>query len=354
VNTWGMLKLAGELLRLQALLDAQSIPMIAYKGPALAASLYGSMALRQAGDLDIVVRRTDVPRARQLLLDSGYEARNPVGPDAQAFRLRSRYGEEFVGQDGTIVELHWAFTNGDVALLLGFEELAPWLRNATVGAGAVPVPGAEDQLLVLAVHGAKHRWDRLELVCSFAESVRQDGPGIDWEHLEDRATALGVRRMLLLGLLLAHDLLGATPPARLISRARADRTVSDLALQIPRILAEDAHTVDTNSLTTDVFRFKLRERRIDRWRFLWYRLTTPSRPDSWSTITLGKVLVPVHAFKRPFMVVSKLLPMARQYLAGRRAGRQEDAGCARQAADASMTESRRARPPRATEPTSNT
>ena len=41
---------------------------VAYKGPALAAQLYGDVTLRTFRDLDVLVTRADFPRARQALI----------------------------------------------------------------------------------------------------------------------------------------------------------------------------------------------------------------------------------------------------------------------------------------------
>ena len=63
--------LTAELFKLLALLEARGVPAVPYKGPALAALLYGNVGLRQFGDLDVLVRARDLGRAKELLLASG-------------------------------------------------------------------------------------------------------------------------------------------------------------------------------------------------------------------------------------------------------------------------------------------
>lgn len=306
-NAGRMLRISADLLELSALFASHEIAMVPYKGPALGAQLYGSLALRQAGDLDLLVSREDVPRARALLLERGYHPRHVLSRGGAAFMSRSRYSEELDHPEHASVELHWAFTNGDIALPLTLAELAPRLRTAQLGNGKVTAFGAEDLLLILCVHGCKHRWDRLEWICGVAEAVRTGAADIDWSALVERASALGVRRMLLLGLLLADDLLGAAAPDEVMRRARSDPVIPKLASVVPTLLSADVVVPDVGgSLTTDVFRFQLRERARDRARFLWYRLTTPSRPESWSAVAVGQRWVPTHGFVRPFRVVGKV------------------------------------------------
>ena len=49
-----------ELVRLLSLLEEQGIPAVPYKGPTLAQRLYGDLALREFGDLDIMILERDV------------------------------------------------------------------------------------------------------------------------------------------------------------------------------------------------------------------------------------------------------------------------------------------------------
>lgn len=321
-NAAQMLRHSAELLELGRLFATEGIAMVPYKGPVLAAQLYGNIALRQAGDLDILVRRSDVGRARALLHARGYRPRHALDRGGEEFMLRSRYSEELERPDGPSVELHWGFTNGDVGLALDLDSLAGRLRAAALGGGGVPVFGPEDLLLVLCIHGGKHRWDRLEWICGVAELMRAGSDDLEWSALLERAIELGVRRMVLLGVLLAHDLLGAPAPAEIVRLARSDAAVTRLAREVPALLLLDEIDGDgAGDLATDLFRLQLRERPRDRLRFIWYRLTTPSRPESWSSVALGKRWLPVHGVVRPFQLAAKLLPALRRYrLAGRARG----------------------------------
>jgi len=312
-NMGQMLRLSAELLQLNALFASQGIVMVPYKGPALGAQLYRNLALRQGGDLDLVVARRDVSRARDLLLTRGYRPRHVLSRGGAEFMSRSRYSQEFDHPHGMSVELHWAFTNGDVALPLALEDLVPALGTVQIGGGAVAAFARDDLLLLLCVHGCKHRWNCVEWICGVAELIRGDAESIDWPALIARASALGVRRMLLLGALLANDLLGAAAPPSVLRLARSDAAVPRLAASVPALLCEEsARTESVGGLSADLFRFQLRERARDRVRFMWYRMTTPSRPESWLAVPLGKHWVPVHGFVRPLRVAVKVLSTVRR------------------------------------------
>src|SRR5207245_416710 len=65
-NTLHNLFLTGELLKLLNLFQTHGIRAITYKGPTLAMGAYGNLALRQFNDLDLLVRKNDIPKAREL------------------------------------------------------------------------------------------------------------------------------------------------------------------------------------------------------------------------------------------------------------------------------------------------
>lgn len=314
MNAGAMLHLSGELLQIVQLFKQHGIVAVPYKGPALGAHLYGNVALRQAGDLDILVKRDDVMRARALLIERGYAPRHDLTRGGAGFMRQSRYSEEFHRKNGLQVELHWAFTNGDIALPLDLEALEPRLATMKLGGHEVPVFDREDLLLILCVHGCKHRWDHLEWICGVAELLRTSAGVLDWDALVRRSSSLGIRRMLLLGVLVAHELLDAPVPPSILALARADRAVFSLAAEVPTLLVNESVTGGSAAgLSTDIFRFRLRERHRDRIRFLWYRATTPSRPESWSAVAVGRRWLPLHGVLRPFRVMGRILPAFLQH-----------------------------------------
>jgi hypothetical protein len=231
-NNLRNLSMTGELLRLLDAFNAHGVPAVPYKGPALAASVYGNLALREFMDLDILVHRRDVSRAKGVLASMGYQARYPVTRAQEEILLQTQFEHIFTRDDGkVVVELHWELTERH---FLPFETERLWGRLETVSLGgkAVPTFSPEDMLLILCVHGAKHAWERLGWVCDVAELLRTRQKDARWEGTMAQATALGGERMLLLGLYLANDLLGATLPERVAQRVRADSTVKVLAGRI--------------------------------------------------------------------------------------------------------------------------
>ena len=61
-----------ELLRLLDVFQQNGIRGVAYKGPVLAEIAYGSLALREFLDIDILVPKQEIFRSRDLLIAEGY------------------------------------------------------------------------------------------------------------------------------------------------------------------------------------------------------------------------------------------------------------------------------------------
>ena len=91
---------------------------------------------------------------------------------------------------------------------LEWEGFRTRMEAVLVGGRSVRTFSVEDLMVLLSVHGAKHFWNRLSWICDIAE-LAQIPRGVDWELSEKLARRMGCRRMWLLGLSLAHEMLDA-------------------------------------------------------------------------------------------------------------------------------------------------
>jgi hypothetical protein len=297
--------------RLKAIVSRMSddgITVVPYKGIAISQQLYGNIAMRPPGDIDIVVLPKDARHAKEIILEMGYHLSFPIDEDAQDYRLRNRYCEEFIGHGGVDVELHWAFTNQDIRFSIDMDGLFGRLETIDVAGMPMKAFSKPDLLLILAVHGAKHHWECLEYILQIAVIVR-DTPEMDWDGVFDHARETGAYRKVLLALRLAHELLGAPLPPDVEQRVYADRRVASVARQVPTLLEEPLQTEDDlGSSASDIFHLHLQDTLADRMRYLYFRATTPSQPENWRIIRAGKYLIPAHAFIRPFRLAWRLIP----------------------------------------------
>ena len=290
--------LARELIRLLNLLQKSGISAIPWKGPVLAATAFGNVALRQFGDLDILVREQDATAAKDLFLSSGYRpAPQESSSQGEAFYNARKVCELVRGDGRVVVELHWAITSQTFPFRLNSASLWEQVETVSLEGASVPNLCPEDLLLVLCVHGAKHHWGKLMWICDIAELLQAYAKQIDWPSLMSRARSLGGARMLALGLVLARDLLGAKLPEGVLQQIGSDPKVALLAEEVrSRIFT------GTSVMAVDrpEFYIQLRERSRDRFRcrlYLGYRMLTP-QTQAWTLRLLHGGRSVLHFFHR--------------------------------------------------------
>jgi hypothetical protein len=296
---------SSTLLQVLHALETAGIRALGYKGPVLAAALYGDVALREMSDLDILVDPGRLAVAREVLLSLGYRPHFQHSRKQEEARLRSDCECEFSSADGTImVDLHWQITERHLAPRFNFEDL--WARRCMVSLGnrSVPTFSAEDTTLLLAVHGGKHLWQRLSWLADFAESQRQD---LNWDMLRQQARNAHAERMLCLGLVLSNQIFGVPLPSEFRVRVDHDATVQRIAASIARMLFEDR-----NDLGSDRARWLMMGRLADtRWEGLrcTARFALTSGPREWQAIRLPDSLFGIYSLLRLATVLRAALSL---------------------------------------------
>jgi hypothetical protein len=303
-NAQRNLFLTGELLRLLDLFEASGIPAIPYKGPALAAVLYHDLALRQFADLELLVHKPDLPRVEQLLLAQGYLPECRLSPGQQVAYMRTECEYNFVRRDTRVrLEIHWNIVPRYFTVPL--EPQSFWARLEAVDLGPKQtVAFAPDMLLlILGVHhGAKHGWGRLGWICDLAQLIRVR-PDLDWQAVWEQADRLGVRRVVLVGLLLARDLLGAALPEPVLGKIRADRPAARLAREVCEQLFVLPHR-RPGKLAQRLLTLKLRERLRDRVGYCLRLALTPTEGDR-ELLALPPALASLYYLVRPIRLIGR-------------------------------------------------
>jgi hypothetical protein len=203
VNAARNLLAASALARVCAVLSGAGVPVIPLKGVALGESLYGDPGVRVSSDIDILVPRARMACAWALITGLGYaraEQEPAVAPGDLDLLLESNHEYAFVSPDGAggALELHWAIAwrwpRGDDALADLWAEARP---RPFRGVPAWTL-GPAWELLYLAVHAARHRWQALKWLVDVHEICRR---GVDWKDIRTRAECFGLEDVL--GLTLA-------------------------------------------------------------------------------------------------------------------------------------------------------
>jgi hypothetical protein len=291
------LAMAAELRRLVDALSAAGVDALAYKGPALAMRAYGSLGMRSFVDLDLLVRPDDVPPAVRALSAQGYAPALGLTPAQERCFRRVDGDYPLVHREtGVLVELHARVSSERFCMPIATDALMRRARAVPLGGGEVRTLGDDDLLVVLAAHGAKHRWMRLEWLVALAELLRA-GHG-DVHAALRLAAEEHARRTLLLGLSLARGLLDAPVPEEVSRQIDADAGLAALAAEAEARLfgaeGEGGEETPANLL----FNLRARDGAADRARYAARWLFAPS-PEDWRWARLPDALFPLYRVLRP-------------------------------------------------------
>jgi hypothetical protein len=302
-NLHRTLFLARELIRILEHFDALAINVLPYKGLALAETLYSDIALRQAGDIDLLIRSRDLSRIKTALKGVGYSPHLLLNEVEERSYLDSGYERAFDSAQGrNLLEVQWALQPRFYAV--DFEMDAMFRRAITVSVAGrnMKSPSPEDMFLILSLHAAKHVWGRLIWLCDIAQILKL--PALNWNWILETARSLGIVRILQVTLVLTNRLLGTAIPAAAEKNLSADPAAITLADEITPQLGRAAPH-DVESLSYFRLMMRLRERRADRIRFLQRLAITPG-PGEWKSVRLPAPLFPLYRLVRLWRLAARL------------------------------------------------
>jgi Uncharacterised nucleotidyltransferase len=261
--------LTAELCRLITLFADSGIESIPYKGPVLGIFAYSNPALRRFVDLDVIVKKSDVLKAREILLAEGYAPAKSLSLDQQELLLRTQHNMQFSRDNRRlIVELHWEVAPHLFASAVDPDKLWQDLITINVNGTHVKALSADDLLFSLCVHGSRHLWERLSWICDVAELITRHS--FNWKSLLERATTADSERMFLLGLHLAGKLLEAPLPDEVKQRCEADERLKSLAQNVVEHLFNGTTHVPATSREIFKYNIGVRKTLTARARYLAY------------------------------------------------------------------------------------
>jgi hypothetical protein len=292
-----------HLVALHRLFREQQIDLRIFKGIPLAIAAFQDPALRDAGDIDLLIAEKDIFRAGEILETQGYVRFEPQARLTPR-RLRSylEHQKDFSYEHpttGLVIDLHWRlFRNSFLPANARLEEVGEeWIH---LGSERIPTLPAQRLLLYLCVHGALDGWLRLKWLADIGALLNTMTP----EQLSSAATAAVEQQALpqfSAAMILCQDLLGYGPqalPQEILDRN--DRRVAP-SLRFAKQL-----------ITSNRYR-PIRERIASpRWFLNEFRLNSSPRyrldliqrslfrPRIWSTFDLPDALFPVYGLLSPF------------------------------------------------------
>jgi hypothetical protein len=292
-----------ELCKILDLFDSRGISAIPYKGPTLAVSAYGNLALRYFDDLDILIHPRDILQIKNVLVSQGYQPQFPLDSIKEATFFHPRFEHTFARREGPfMIDVHWATVPLYLSFSQDLEHLSNYLEPVMLEGKTILTFSPEDLLLILCTHNSKHGWERLSWICDIAELISAHQK-IDWNRVLEQAVTLNGTRMLLLGLFLANRLLGVTLPEEISLRVRTDPLVKSLAEQVCKRLFQYT-PIQSGMLETNLFYLRAMESLKDRMQYCFDLVMTPTVLER-SLLPLPGPLFPFYYLLRPIRLLGK-------------------------------------------------
>jgi hypothetical protein len=291
---------AAELIQLLKDFDRESIAGMPFKGIVLSAMIYGDLAARAAGDLDVLISFHDLSRATALLVKRGFELETPTHADGSP--AVANYFEYHFQRptDGMIVELRWKLELAQSRFQheLGMDWIWPSRSTIKVAGAEVPEMSAEITLPTLCMHGSKHVWSRLNWICDVAQLIAAR-PALDWDETIRQSRRNGLWRSLTLGVLLAVRVCGATVPGSVMKRFNAESSLVNLARYLDENLFNAPGFPPTGIIPYNIHILDNR----DRARLLFSLDYLKPNDRDLAAIRLPKPLYPLYYFIRPLRML---------------------------------------------------
>ncbi len=318
-NTQRSLFKASKLVKILKVFEENEIPVIPFKGPVLAAAIYGDISYRAFGDLDLLVRRQDFLKTKEILITQGFQ------PYADSNEQEAAYLKSLTNQEQeAYLRSHWELhlNNSKEQITLDVHQgilskqfsfthnTEEWIWEDTKHISFVDRQilsfSAENLIIILCSQGGKDCWRWLNRICDLAEVIRAH-PEVNWNNIWERITKLRMKRMLLLGLSLAHELLNVELPETIISKIEANPIVKSLSSQICRqFYFPTADSFQSSQLKSAFFHLKLIEHPQDKFWYCYEHLIVPTVGDK-NFVHLPQSLSFLYYFIRPFRLIKTYL-----------------------------------------------
>lgn len=198
-NTAASPALLSEAAGVVRAFSKHGIPTIVLKGAFLAGHIYKNAALRPMTDVDILIRKDDLPKANDLLAALGYQE----PPSYQDFLNNKSVSPinsimYFSKDPGRVpVHIHWHIINSTWPL----ERLVRRIDMGRLWAATMPVTigetetltlSSEHLLIYIAHHSFHHCFDRPSMVTDITETMRCYKDLIDWNIVREEAKRFGL------------------------------------------------------------------------------------------------------------------------------------------------------------------
>jgi hypothetical protein len=296
--------LYAELRRILYRFGEKGLDVIVLKGTALAPSVYGDIALRPMGDIDLLVRKEDLPYAERIMSTLNYST-YMNGNSQEWYSHHHFHLPPYIAPDKSmVVEIHHNIIGRPFHIDIGkwWERARKWrIANCDM-----LIPSAEDMVVHLCVHLFNHGYNKFLLrgLCDISETIRYYGDGLNWIRFQDEVSRYGINKPVYSILYLVNKLYGVDSKLSEFLKSTESAIDSRVVSAIERqIFAEDS--VSSN-LPGPLIRFLVADKFVDKMRIL-IATIFPTREvmSRWYSIPLSSKKLYLYYLARPYRLFLK-------------------------------------------------
>lgn len=218
-----------ELARVLKKFNEERISLIVLKGAALLEDIYQDIGLRKMGDIDILIRKEQLPMIDKSLKQLGYFSPYNWSDFTDVSTRQYLNSMLYIRKQEkipTVLHLHWHIINTVVPVYsygnrIKINEFWKEARQTTI-AGVKTLMMAPHHLLIhLSEHILKHSYVHFILFCDIFEVINcYSKNGLDWELLIHDTVEFNLNKPVYYGLYFTSKFLGAEIPQRVLTRLK--------------------------------------------------------------------------------------------------------------------------------------
>ena len=202
-----------ETMKILTLLKENAIAVIPLKGPLASEIIFGNSGLYPSGDIDILIKPSDMDRAKRVLVEAGY---SNYDKDISEKDLISWHYNLVYSSDKHVVEVHWNLVKRYFTIPPGFwwEDTEALEYKDT----QITTLSIEKYIMYAVFRLYDHGFRPLRFLVFMSELINKYCDLINWDELFDYVDQHKMRRLVSFTLRLSNEMLRTNIPAYIVQR----------------------------------------------------------------------------------------------------------------------------------------
>lgn len=195
------------------------IEIIVLKGLPLAEFIYGNIGLRFIGDIDLLVKETDLEKIQKILLSAGFKISDYSTKIFYRFYHKHfHFVKKLENGQKVFLEIHWNIVKKNEPFKIDLEKI--WKNKITLKNNSIPIStlSLEDTMLYAGLHLYQHNYAYLCFLVDVSEILKFGGKKTNWEKVFLLAKNSNLKNITYFGLSTAKKYFDAPIPFEILQK----------------------------------------------------------------------------------------------------------------------------------------